>query len=97
MMLDVYKRQIEIIEDLEQDIDLDLNSIPVTAASEEEEEAPPSEGVNIDDPVKVYPVSYTHLISPREKISRLSAPRSWRTAYPKPETSACQRPGYILL
>ena len=45
---------IEIIEDLEQDIDLDLNSIPVTAASEEEEEAPPSEGVNIDDPVKVY-------------------------------------------
>ena len=40
---------IEIIEDLEQDIDLDLNSIPVTAASEEEEEAPPSEGVYLKE------------------------------------------------
>lgn len=44
---------IEIIEDLEPDIDLDLSTIPVSVASEEEE-APPADGVNIDDPVKVY-------------------------------------------
>ncbi len=43
---------IEIIEDLEPDIDLDLNSISLTATPEDEEST--ADNVNIDDPVKVY-------------------------------------------